>query len=172
VSVTAPLADDGEVTVVSWLQTDGPELTLEGTDSDTVSFTTPAVTELTPVTFMLTVTDDDSETTELELVVDIAPTLVAFTLEGQVSGADFSGAEAVLSGAAAPATAVVDENGAFVIELELDDDLINSVVAVQLTSASNSRLTYSAVYSGFTTAEVVAVAAVKKSPVDVKVGAA
>lgn len=172
VSVTAPLADDGEVTVVSWLQTDGPELTLEGTDSDTVSFTTPAVTELTPVTFMLTVTDDDSETTELELVVDIAPTLVAFTLEGQVSGADFSGAEAVLSGAAAPATAVVDENGAFVIELELDDDLINSVVSVQLTSASNSRLTYSAVYSGFTTAEVVAVAAVKKSPVDVKVGAA
>ncbi|MDP2716147.1 hypothetical protein [Rheinheimera sp.] len=172
ISLTAPLTDDGEITAVSWLQTAGPTVALTGSDTDTVSFTTPAVTELTSLSFMLTVTDDDDETAELELVVDIAPALVAFTLEGQVSGADFSGAEAVLSGAALPATAVVDENGAFVIELELDDDLTDSVVVVEVTSVANTRLKYNAVYSGFTVAEVVSVASVKSKPADTQVSVA
>ncbi|MGP9801735.1 PKD domain-containing protein [Rheinheimera sp. NSM] len=172
ISLTAPLTDDGEITAVSWQQTAGPTVALTGSDTDTVSFTTPAVTELTSLSFMLTVTDDDDETAELELTVDIAPALVAFTLEGQVSGADFSGAEAVLSGAALPATAVVDANGAFVIEMELDDDLIDSVVAVEVTSVANSRVKYSAVYSGFAVAEVVSVASVKSRPADTQVNVA
>lgn len=171
VEVTAALSDDGEIASVSWLQTAGPEVELTGADTDTVTFTSPAVTEATTLTFMLTVTDDDDETAELELSVEVEPTLVAFTLAGSVSGADFSGGTAVLKGAYEEVSAEVDESGAFSFDLQLDDDLIDSVVGVTVNSENNSRLTYSAVYSGFTLPETVASAAVKFKPADAKVTA-
>lgn len=172
VELAAALSDDGDITAVSWLQTAGPEVELTGDDTDTVVFTSPEVTEATTLTFMLTVTDDDDETAELELNVEVEPTLVAFTLAGSVSGADFSGGTAVLSGAYEEVSTEVDDNGAFSFDLQLDDDLIDSVVAVAVNSPTSSRLAYSAVYSGFTAPEVVAVASVKSQPKDTKVSTA
>ncbi|MEO3679458.1 hypothetical protein ABGI61_10510 [Rheinheimera sp. FR7-31] len=172
VELTAALSDDGDITTISWLQTAGPEVVLSGDDTDTVVFTSPEVTEATTLSFMLTVTDDDDETAELELTVEVEPNLVAFTLAGSVSGADFSGGTAVLSGAYEEVSTEVDDNGAFSFDLQLDDDLIDSVVAVTVNSQTSSRLAYSSVYSGFTAPEVVATASVKSQTKDTKVNAA
>lgn len=172
VEIVAALSDDGDITAVSWAQTAGPAVELTGADTDTVSFTAPEVTEATTLTFMLTVTDDDDETAELELSVEVEPNLVAFTLAGTISGADFSGGTATLTGAHEDVIAEVDENGAFSFDLQLDDDVIDSVVAIAVSSQTNSRLAYSSVYAGFTAPEVVATASVKPLAEDAKVSAA
>lgn len=164
VELTAPLSDDGEITTVSWLQTAGPVVTLVGAGTNTVSFSTPAVTELTELTFLLTVTDDDNETAELQLSVEIEPNLVALTLSGSLNGADFSGGAAVLTGAQQNLTTEVNDNGAFSFELLLDDDLLDNVVAVSVTSQTSSRLKYSAVYSGFNRPETTSTAALVANP--------
>ncbi|MDR6983424.1 hypothetical protein J2X32_002058 [Rheinheimera pacifica] len=168
-TLTATITDDGEVVAVNWVQTSGPTVTLSGADSAAVSFNAPAVTTATTLTFTITATDDDNEAAESETSVVVEPNLVAFVLGGTVTGASFAGAAVAVSGAAEPATAVVDENGAFTIELKLDEDSVNSVVAVNVTSASNNRLKYSAIYSGFTEAEVAAVASAKSRAADTKV---
>lgn len=149
VDITPALTDDGEVALVTWQQTGGPVVELSADTGATVSFTTPAVTETTSLTFALGVADDDDEVADIELNVVVEPNMVALTLTGQVIGVDFSGSTAVLSGATEPVSAEVDETGAFNFDFELDDDQLSNVVSVQISATDNNRLTYSAVYSGF-----------------------
>ncbi len=153
VEITPALTDDGEIALVTWQQTAGPAVELSADTGTTVSFTTPAVTETTTLTFALGVADDDDEVADIELNVVVEPNMVALTLTGQVIGVDFSGSTAVLSGAVEPVNAEVDEAGAFNFDFELDDDLLNNVVSVQISATDNNRLTYSAVYSGFSQPE-------------------
>lgn len=49
---------DGVITSYAWTQTAGPSVTLSGAMTATASFTSPAVTVDTVLTFLLTVTDD------------------------------------------------------------------------------------------------------------------
>ena len=153
VELTPALADDGEIATVIWQQTAGPAVELSADSGATISFTAPAVTEATTLSFALGVADDDGEVADIALNVVVQPSLIALTLSGQVSGADFAGSTATLSGAAEPVTAEVDAAGAFNFDLQLDDDLLNNVVSVKLSAAENNRLTYSAVYSGFSQPE-------------------
>lgn len=166
-TLTATITDDDEVAAISWLQTAGPSVTLTGADSAEISFTAPAVTVATTLTFTITATDDDNDTSQVETSVTVEPNLLAFALDGTVSGASFNGGAVVISGAAAPVTVLVDENGSFSAELNLDDDLLDTVVSVQVTSATNSALRYSAIYSGFADAEPVVVSTARsKSAAD------
>lgn len=70
VSITGTGTDsDGVITGFQWSQTDGPPLTLTNAMTATVSFTAPAVSDDTPVTLRLVVTDDDGATGADDLVV-------------------------------------------------------------------------------------------------------
>lgn len=144
--------DDGTVSSVRWEQTSGPILALTGADSATISFNSPAVTKATTVNFMVYATDDDAETSSKELAVVIEPNLSTFVLTGQVDGADFSAGKASLTGAAEELTTDISSAGVFSFNVQLDDDLLNSVVTVTTTAATNSQLKYAAVYSGFSAA--------------------
>ena len=53
---------DGRVTSYAWTQTGRPKVTLNGASSATATFTAPAVTTRTTLTFLLTVTDDAGAT--------------------------------------------------------------------------------------------------------------
>ncbi len=150
VSLTAPVTDDGEIRAIRWQQSAGPLVELSRDDTMTVDFVAPAVTELTALTFKLLVQDDDAEVAELEFSVDVTPTLVNVALDGQITGADFSGGQAILNGAAAPVISTVDENGGFSFTLQLDDDALDTaLLAIEVTSATDSRVKYSALHSGF-----------------------
>ena len=152
VSVTADVSDDGEIRQVLWQQTGGPEVELSGEDSLTISFTSPAVTQSTALTFKLQVLDDDGEVAELEVVIEVLPTWVDVTLQGQVSGADFNGGSAELRGGAEQLSSNIDENGMFVFNLQLDDDALQSaVLSLEVTDANTGPIKYAALYSGFST---------------------
>lgn len=164
VQLTATIVDDGEVTAVSWQQTAGPELELSGTDSATVSFVAPAITENVSLTFLISATDDDNESAELETTLTIEANWLMQSLSGQVVGADFSGAAVSVSGAAEPVTATVSNSGDFLVEFAIDDDLLDNVLTLNVTAADNPRLSYSALYTGFSVPEPVTGAGVAALP--------
>jgi len=67
---------DGSITSYSWAQTSGnPEVTLNGANSATVSFTAPDIDIDTALTFQLTVTDNDGATDSDSVVVTITPNM-------------------------------------------------------------------------------------------------
>ena len=62
---------DGRVVDYTWAQTGGPTVALDGASSATATFTAPAVTTRTTLTFSLTVTDDDGATGSDEATVTV-----------------------------------------------------------------------------------------------------
>ena len=69
---------DGRVAGYAWTQTVGATVTLSGVSSATATFTAPAVTARTTLTFRLTVTDDDGATGADETTVTVAPPATNF----------------------------------------------------------------------------------------------
>ncbi|OHU84344.1 hypothetical protein BET10_00420 [Pseudoalteromonas amylolytica] len=63
--------DDGSIKSFVWEQTAGTTVELSGTDTNTVQFIAPDLTEDETITLKLSVTDDDNETTSKEFVVAI-----------------------------------------------------------------------------------------------------
>lgn len=64
---------DGRVDGYAWTQIAGPTVTLSGASSATATFTAPAVTERTTLSFLLTVTDDEGATDSDEVSVWVWP---------------------------------------------------------------------------------------------------
>ncbi len=67
---------DGSITSYSWIQVDGPAVNM--TDESTVNptFTAPFISQDTPITFQLTVTDNDGDTHADLVVVNVLATLL------------------------------------------------------------------------------------------------
>jgi Tol biopolymer transport system component len=62
---------DGSITSYSWEQIDGPAVTLSNADTFTATFDAPSVATNTPLTFNLTVTDNDGVTAKDTVVVTV-----------------------------------------------------------------------------------------------------
>ncbi|MEE2025327.1 lipocalin-like domain-containing protein [Alkalimonas mucilaginosa] len=153
-SLQATITDDGTVSSIAWEQIAGPAVELEGTTTEVITFTAPAVTELTQLTFRITATDDDNESSQVTAHVDVEPNLLAFTISGKVVGLGFAESQVTASVNGVDYTSQADEAGAFELEVLVDDDLLNSV-AVVTALGENERLSYKAFVSGFRLEEVV-----------------
>jgi large repetitive protein len=73
---TASSDPDGNITTYLWKQTDGPAVSIEGTDTTTPLFTAPSdLTADTDLTFKLTVTDDRNGTSydDVKVIVKYVP---------------------------------------------------------------------------------------------------
>jgi hypothetical protein len=64
---------DGAISSYLWTQTGGPPVTLNGANSANPTFTAPSVSELTRLTFSLTVRDANNATSTDEVIVDDSP---------------------------------------------------------------------------------------------------
>ena len=74
VSLAGTVSDsDGTIASTTWRQTDGADVTLADADTATASFTAPAVTANTVLTFALDATDDDGATASDTATVTIVP---------------------------------------------------------------------------------------------------
>lgn len=70
---TSSTDSDGSINAYLWSQTGGtPSVTLTGADTATAMFTAPEVTVITPLTFELTVTDNEGATNSASVVVSIS----------------------------------------------------------------------------------------------------
>lgn len=75
---------DGVIASYAWVQTDGPTVSLDGSDTAAASFTAPEVSADTDLVFGLTVTDDDGDDATDSIVVTVIAPLGS--IEVEVSG--------------------------------------------------------------------------------------
>ncbi|GAC1630333.1 MAG: hypothetical protein NVS9B10_22630 [Nevskia sp.] len=78
---------DGTIVSYAWAQTAGPTVTLNNAATATASFTAPAVTASTALTFRLTVTDNQGATGSSTVTVTVTPAAAAgnVTITGAIS---------------------------------------------------------------------------------------
>ena len=76
---------DGVISTWLWVQTDGPSVVLEGSDSATATFVAPELLDTTSLSFSLTVTDDDGDSSSASVTVTVrASTLPRVALAGRI----------------------------------------------------------------------------------------
>ncbi|MCL1065807.1 hypothetical protein L2735_03175 [Shewanella olleyana] len=130
---------DGSIASINWEQVTGPELTLTGMDSDTVTFTVPSVSLDTPLSFNVTATDNDGESTTYLYELTIKRVETLYQISGTVVGAGFAESTITASVGNETATAQSDTFGNYHIELAVDDDVdVNKTVT--LTAGDDLKL--------------------------------
>ncbi len=78
VSLMGTATDDGTIASVAWTQTSGLSVTLAGADTNTATFTAPAVSEDTTLVFTFTATDDAGQTSTDTTTITVSPAAIAF----------------------------------------------------------------------------------------------
>jgi hypothetical protein len=120
-SVTAT-DSDGSVVSYLWKQTAGPAVTLTGANTATPSFTAPAVTAQTNLSFSVKVSDDENDFTEATSNVTVEQKFISYTIEGTAPAAAFNNADVVLTSGDMEFTAKATAQGTFSLVAKTDDD--------------------------------------------------
>ncbi len=120
-SVTAT-DSDGSVVSYAWKQTAGPTVTLTGANTATPSFTAPAVTAQTNLSFSVKVSDDDSDFTEASSNITIDQKFTSYTFEGTAPATAFNNAEVVMTAGDKEFVAKATAQGTFSLVAKTDDD--------------------------------------------------
>ncbi|NIZ03991.1 hypothetical protein [Pseudoalteromonas sp. HF66] len=136
--------DDGVIESYNWEQTAGPEVSLDNSSNEQVSFDVPSVSEDTELMFKVTVTDNNGDSTEIEETFLISSIDNSYVLSGSVASEKFvnSTVNALFQGQAYQQT--TDSNGDFSFTFTADDDETNLFSRINAISAMNSSLEYSA----------------------------
>lgn len=120
---------DGSIASYLWEQTAGPELELTGIDSEQISFTAPMVSVDTPISFKVTVTDNEGATTSVTEDTNIERIESIYKLAGKVVGEQYIGAKVTAAVGEESVEGLVDDAGSFTLDLAVDDDVaLNSSV--------------------------------------------
>ncbi|MCL1142876.1 PKD domain-containing protein [Shewanella gaetbuli] len=134
---------DGSIASYSWEQLSGPTLAISGADTNTISFDAPSVAVDTPISFKVTVADNDGEKASINIESTIERIETDYLLAGQVVGDMFMGKELKASVATDTATTTINEDGSFSLNLLVDDDIPSTKlvkIATQETSGINLTL--------------------------------
>ncbi|WMO12469.1 PKD domain-containing protein [Pseudoalteromonas piscicida] len=126
-TITADVEDEGEVTFV-WEQISGPDLALEGANSNKLDVTAPATTDNEVAKLRLTVTDASEQTATTDVTVNINQLFDQVTLEGRVIGVDLAGGSVSAQYDENNSVAQIDEDGEFSVSLKQDDDAPTSAI--------------------------------------------
>ncbi|WP_172605682.1 PKD domain-containing protein [Shewanella benthica] len=130
---------DGSIASYLWEQTAGPELELTGADSAQISFIAPAVAIDTPISFNVSVTDNEGATTTILAETSIERIEYIYKLAGKVVGEQYVGAKVAATVGDEAVEGLVDDTGNFILNLAVDDDMaLNS--SVKLSTSSDTLL--------------------------------
>ncbi|MFK3858779.1 PKD domain-containing protein [Pseudoalteromonas rhizosphaerae] len=121
ISISATVQDEGPVTYL-WSQNAGLSVALENTNTGTVSFIAPSVSEDKKISLNLTVTDSEGLTSEKNVVVDIQQQLVKLSLEGIATDSPLIDAAIKAKIGSQEFTTTTNSDGYYSLELALDDD--------------------------------------------------
>jgi hypothetical protein len=130
---------DGSISSYLWEQTAGPELELTGADSTQISFIAPAVSIDTPISFKVSVTDNEGAMTTVIAETSIERIESIYKLAGKVVGEQYFGAKVVATVGEESVETLVDDTGSFILDLAVDDDMaLNS--SVKLSTSGETLL--------------------------------
>lgn len=121
ISISASVEDEGEVSY-RWSQNAGLSVSLENTDTDTVSFVAPSVSEDKKISLNLIVEDSEGLTSEKNVVVDIKQQLVKLSIEGVATDSPLIEADIKATIGEHSFTTTTTSDGYYTLELALDDD--------------------------------------------------
>lgn len=121
ISISATVQDEGPVNYL-WSQNAGLSVALENTNTGTVSFIAPSVSEDKKISLNLTVTDSEGLTSEKNVVVDIQQQLVKLSLEGIATDSPLIDAAIKAKIGSQEFTTTTNSDGYYSLELALDDD--------------------------------------------------
>ncbi len=146
VSVNA-LVDSQTDTIVSysWQKISGPDVNLTGSDTASISFNAPEVSEDTTIGLSLTVTDNDGDVTRKENTVTINQLTIPLKITGLATDSPISNGEISVNVAGRDITVDVtaDESGEYTVDLLLDDseaDAFVSIIAKGVADQANAGL--------------------------------
>lgn len=125
---------DGTIASYQWSQTAGTSVTLNNPNSATASFTAPTTLAVNPLTFELTVTDDDGATTSDTVVVSITPVNAVPIVDAGENQSLVEGSEVSLNAAA------TDSDGS----IESYSWVQTAGTTVSLTNADTATATFTA----------------------------
>lgn len=159
--LVATAADsDGLVKSYQWTQTAGPAVQLTGATSASPSFTAPAVTANTALTFRVTVTDDDNDMQSTDTTVMVQQQFASYTVAGAAPATPFANANVNVVADGQTFTDKANASGQFNVAVTTDDDAPAPTFG-HLYVRSNTRtgVEYSAFVRQFVKDQVVSPAA-------------
>ncbi|WP_293373534.1 lamin tail domain-containing protein [Nevskia sp.] len=131
---TGSTDSDGTIVSYAWVQTDGPTATLATPNAATTTFVAPFVATSTPVSFLLTVTDNegvsDTETVTVTINPNVDTTPLQFNFDAQINvpfGTQIVSNSIVVLGINAPA-AITVTGGQYSINGGAFTNLVGAVV--------------------------------------------
>jgi hypothetical protein len=131
---------DGEITSYQWTQLSGPQVTLSGANTSSVSFEVPAVSSATTLRFSVSVMDDDNEGSTLISDVVIDQLKTAYSLTGKVTEAAFANSSVSATVAEETFSTTADASGNFTLLVEVDDDATNFLTLLKASSTQIAGL--------------------------------
>lgn len=139
---------DGTVETYSWTQTSGDTVSLTGADSASLSFTAPIVTEDQTLEFEVSVTDDDGATGSTSVSVDVSAIMLGVTISGLVTDSPISDANVEMTIGGQSFTTQADDEGAYSLEISLDDSYASELVTAIATGSEESSVVKLVSYLG------------------------
>ncbi len=139
-SITVTASDsDGSISSYSWTQKSGPNIELSGSDTSTVTFTAPEVTENTLIILTVTATDDDGASASADILVTVNANIREFTMQGKVAGSSVTSANILVQVGELEFSTATDENGDYSVVVSSDDFLDEELVKITATGTGNNN---------------------------------
>lgn len=159
--LVATAADsDGIVKSYQWTQTAGPAVQLTGATSGSPSFTAPAVTANTALTFRVTVTDDDNDIQSTDTTVTVQQQFASYSVTGAAPTTPFTNANVEVVADGKTFSDKANAAGQFNVAVKTDDDAPAPTFGyVTVRSTTRTGVEYSAFVRQFVKDQVVAAAA-------------
>jgi hypothetical protein len=138
-SITAQDAD-GTVTHIDWLQVAGPTLEFVATNSAQLAVKTPAIGKVEFARFLISVTDDDGDTTVVEHSFKLEPIWQEYNIGGFLAAKEMGGAEVIAQVNSELFRTNADANGSYTLTLKLDDDASDDYVLLRANSTNKAGM--------------------------------
>ncbi|MBM7071243.1 hypothetical protein JQC92_04190 [Shewanella sp. 202IG2-18] len=132
-------ASDQDGTVVSylWEQSSGPDVELNEVTNSNLIFIAPEISQDTTLSFSITVTDDDNESTTQTVEVNVTANILSFNLSGRVYGHSTASDISFFVGEQLFETKT-DQHGEYQISFELDDVYSEHILRMRAIGAEES----------------------------------
>lgn len=139
VTISPTITDDGEISHYEWIQLRGPSAALDSTDDAELTFVAPEVKQDETMTFQITVIDDMGAESIAEVDVFVQQKTLALTLSGLVTDAPIVNPKLTIFVGEQEFTVEGDSDGAYIVELILDDTQAEDFVRIIAQGVGNQQ---------------------------------